>query len=99
MASITDVMANIMEKHERQQRGDNTMKRLFCVKNGRGNIIDNPKGGQYFDDKMEAKAFRNSLVEYPPYTVSRGPDHIGPRGHTVKRMRLQPKHVASYTGL
>lgn len=64
------------------------MKRLFCVKNSKGKIIE-WETGAYFDNKQDAKEFRNHV---PGAHVSRGPDHIGKHGHKVARMRRQPKH-------
>lgn len=70
------------------------MKRLFCVKNGNSSVVDNPEtGNPWFDNKQKAKKFRDTLSEKPPYTISRGPDHMGKHGHKVVRMRLQPKRV------
>lgn len=60
------------------------MKRLFVVKHGRN--------AEYFSNKMTAKAYRDNLggVEAGVH-ISKGPDHIGNHGHSVPRMRRQPK--------
>jgi len=91
------------------------MKRLFCVKDCKGSVRPVMEDGEclhpntvtceqdtYFQDKQDAKDLRDHCNKHyinDPYTVSRGPDHIGPHGNKLCRMRLQPKQVASYTGL
>ena len=74
-------------------------KRLFRVKNSKGQFINDDNGMPLeLSSKPEAKAIRDLLNEdktakkdLKPYTVSRGPDHIGRHGNRVARMRLQPK--------
>ena len=79
------------------------MKRLFKVVDINGKIVlAGPTDDGYWELKAEAKKFRDYLNRESSsnaYTVSRGPDHIGPHGNTMSRNRLQPKKVASYSGL
>lgn len=61
-------------------------KRLFCVRQG-GRLIEATDGSKYWDNKVEAKAVRNSLQGDLPedankddhntwkYRVALGPDH------------------------
>ena len=56
------------------------MKRLFCVRHNKTNKVI--KGGddapsEFFDNKMEAKAFRDYMTDSwnMPCRVSFGPDH------------------------
>jgi hypothetical protein len=109
MTSTSEVFRNVMRQHEQQQLRKHTIKRLFCVKNGKGKMqiphgnlaTDAYDSSGFFKSKSEAKKFRDSLgsgVDAGFY-VSRGPDHIGTHGNKICRYRLQPKLVASYTGL
>lgn len=57
-------------------KGYKTMKKLFGVRNNKNKLIDRPETcDPWFDNKMEAKEFRDSLTENPPYTICYGPDH------------------------
>ena len=49
------------------------MKRLFKVKK------------EFFDNKMEAKAYRDSYPGATQPTIQLGPDHIGKHGHSSKK--------------
>lgn len=72
------------------------MKRLFCVKDSAGRVLSGGTAKQkYFTaSKLEAKAYRDTCGGISKgFYVSRGPDHIGPHGHKIRRMRLQPKRV------
>lgn len=79
------------------------MKRLFCVKASNGKVIlprvyDMAEGlehdGTYFGNKQDAKKLRdydNTTYGKGSY-IARGVDHIGKHGHTIPRMRRQPKN-------
>lgn len=80
------------------------MKRLFVVRNSKGNVVgigdDYREGCEeycasefHFADKMVAKGYREHLggVENG-FHISRGPDHIGKHsGYHIPYMRRQPK--------
>lgn len=57
------------------------MKRLFCVKHNVTNKVINGKDlgedHEFFESKMDAKAFRDYIIESwsMPCRVSFGPDH------------------------
>lgn len=64
-----------------------------CLKAG---FVSTVTDGVYFGCKQDAKDLRDHCNKHyinDPYTVSRGPDHIGGHGHSVARMRLQPKRT------
>ena len=79
------------------------MKKLFTVRDTVSNTLQpTNKAPFYFPDKKQAKTLRDTLNKQhdkPRYCVSKGPDHMGKHGNTMSRNRLQPKKVASYTGL
>ena len=60
------------------------MKRLFVVKDNKGNVDYDTTNGGYHDNKAEAKKHRDRMnhgLETKPYTVSPGPDHHNYKGH------------------
>lgn len=63
------------------------MKRLFFVRYPDGSPVTVHGKVQYFANKATAKAVRNDLSQQAgkPFTVSRGPDHIGPHGNKHKQ--------------
>lgn len=69
--------------------------KLFCVKDAQGKTMKEPHTGNtlYFDNKTQAKVFRDGLQ--PPkgltMTVSRGPDNQKSGRGFPARYRLQPK--------
>jgi len=67
------------------------MKRLFYVKDTKTG--KRSECSPDFNNKEEAKVFRDNLNsgDSARYVISRGVDHIGNHGHTVPRMRRQPK--------
>ena len=70
------------------------MKRLFIVRDNRGRPVKDGKLPMHFSIKTHAKNVRDELNktgEHAPYTVSRGPDHIGPHGCNYPKFRRQPK--------
>jgi len=115
MPTRAEIMVNIMEQHEQQRGGKTMKRLFKVVDCKGRMVWDQPEDALVGDgttlmcsktgfthDKMVAKDVRDFYNEHycnGPYTVSRGPDHIGPHGHSIARMRLQPKHVNSYAGL
>lgn len=68
------------------------MKRLFIVISNKTNkalLTPNSKDPQHFCNKMVAKASRDMLEG--SWRVAKGPDHMGNHGHSLPRMRRQPK--------
>ena len=64
------------------------MKELFVVKDSANRICATT------DNKVDAKVERDLLGGVAAgYRVSRGKDHIGKHGHTIRPMRLQPKLI------
>lgn len=70
------------------------MKRLFTVIKLVGSRMERIRVGDqtppYFDNKQEAKKLRNSLNEQANgdiFRVTRGPDHIGSHGDTIRHRK------------
>lgn len=73
------------------------MKRLFYLEYPSGIIFTDFEGGPYFDNKMKAKAVRDSFATESGLflTVRKGPDHAGTHGDKKRNRNNRKSRYSS----